>query len=700
MSPSRTLNYGPTTTSDSLPEIISDLLCRPVVKSNKKVEYFDVPCAFDIETTSATGPDGKVAFMYHWQLGLDGYVVFGRTWEDLEHTLTELSVGLGLFQDRRLIVYVHNLSFEFQFLAHRLKWKKVFALDQRKPVYALTESGIEFRCSYILSGYGLSELGKHLVKYPCEKMTGDLDYDLIRHSSTPMTAEELKYCENDVRVVMCYIQEQIEDLGSIIRIPLTKTGYVRRYCRKACYYGENTHKNGAKQYQQYRRLMNTLTLDPVEFRQLLRAFQGGFTHANACQVRRVHEGVTSYDFTSSYPTVMCSRQFPMSKAEFLPHLTKEEFKSSVKLYCCLFDIEIFDLEATTFIDHPLSFSRCFQIKDYVVDNGRVVSAGHLVTTMTEQDYFIFLQFYRCKSYKISNFRRYKKGYLPPNFVKAILKLYADKTTLKGVEGRELEYQRSKEMLNSAYGMCVTNPCRDEDVFNDGDWSSIPADVEKAIDTYNKSKNRFLFYPWGVWVTAYARRNLFTGIYSCGPDYIYSDTDSIKILHADAHKDYIDKYNDLIVKRLDRALSSMGIDPEASRPVTIDGKVKQLGVWDFDGHYDRFKTLGAKRYIYETDGELHITVAGLGKKIACKYLKSKYEDPFKAFEDCLHIPPEWTGKNLHTYIDYEQHGLICDYTGKYGEYHECSSTHLCKIDFTLSLSAAYLEYLDGKDVSYK
>ena len=41
--------------------------------------------------------------------------------------------------------------------------------------------------------------------------------------------------------------------------------------------------------------------------------------------------------------------------------------------------------------------------------------------------------------------------------------------------------------------------------------NTPQTVKKEIDNYNKSYNRFLYYPWGVFVTAYARHNLWSGI---------------------------------------------------------------------------------------------------------------------------------------------------------------------------------------------
>ena len=100
--------------------------------------------------------------------------------------------------------------------------------------------------------------------------------------------------------------------------------------------------------------------------------------------------------------------------------------------------------------------------------------------------------------------------------------------MKGVQGKETEYLLSKGMLNSVYGMCVTDIVKDNAIYSDDDnWGFEKVDIDEEIQKYNDSKNRFLYYAWGIWVTAYARRNLWTGILAVGKDYIYSDTDSIK-----------------------------------------------------------------------------------------------------------------------------------------------------------------------------
>lgn len=664
-------------------------------KTNKGCKYYNIPASFDIETTSFYDEMGtKCAIMYEWTFGINGAVVYGRTWEEWLKLYETLCRVLGLCDDNRLIIYIHNEGFEFQFMQKHHEWRRVFALDERKPVYALTVDGVEFRCSYLLSGYSLEMLGKQLQKYKVQKAVGDLDYSLIRHQKTPLTDKEIGYCVSDVRVVMAYIQEKIEQCGDITRIPLTKTGFVRKYCRDACLY-EGSHKKNVEKFKSYNDLMRKLTLTPDEYLQAKRAFQGGFTHANSYHVGNVLENVGSYDFTSSYPAVMVAEMFPMSRGELVRIKSPEEFSRNLRLYCCMFDAEFEGIEATTIFEHPLSKSRCEKIRNSLDDNGRIVSADYLITTITEQDYIILQKFYKWKRMRIANFRRYKRGYLPTNFVKAILKLYGDKTTLKGVDGKEAEYLNSKEMINAAYGMCVTDICRDEIVFAD-DWSKTPVDIESALKKYNTSKRRFLSYLWGVWVTAYARKNLFTGIWELKHDYVYADTDSVKGLNMERHARYFEGYNKMITEKLRLACLHHNIPFELTCPKTIEGVPKPLGVWDNEGVYSRFKTLGAKRYATEKDGKFSITVSGVNKKYAAPYLVETYgvDGCFDAFDDELKIPADRTGKMTHTYIDERKTGLIRDFLGVVAHYDELSGVHLENAEYSLSLSDAYIDYLMG------
>lgn len=674
----------------------------PFIKTNKKVEYANIPSSFDIETSSFIDDNGeKTAIMYCFTFGINGHSYFGRTWNELFEMLQLITERYNLSFDKRLVVYVHNLGYEFQFMYKRFTWNRIFATQDRTPLTALTTGGIEFRCSFLLSGYSLAKVGEHLQKYPVKKMVGDLDYQLIRHSKTPMTKEEIGYVFNDGMVVMCYIQEQIEQFGNITKIPFTKTGNVRKYCRNQCLYGGGgSHKKSSSNYRNYRRIINATAITSVnEYKQLKRAFMGGFTHANALIVGNTINNVTSFDFTSSYPYVMISEKFPMLRGELIQKLTPEIFQISIDKYCCLFDVTFIDLESIIFFEHYISSSHCRDLIDYRLDNGRIVHAKQLSITITEQDYMIIKKCYSWKHMKIRNFRRYKRDYLPKPFVLSILNLYKNKTELKGVKGKEIEYLASKELINSCYGMCVTDICREEREFDvtTNEWKKEhnEIDYQKCLDKYNNSKQRFLSYAWGIWVTAYARRNLWKGIMEFKQDYLYSDTDSIKVINVNQHMKFIDEYNQDVIRKLKSAMFHHGLSMDYVSPSSIDGIIHTIGLWDNETPipYKKFKTLGAKRYMVEyADGKHSLTISGLNKKTAIPYLESKNTELFDLFKEDMYVPKEYTGKNIHTYIDEYRSGIIKDYRGVPCEYEEFSCVHLDGSEYTLSLAREYVDFL--------
>lgn len=675
------------------------------IKTNKKVTYLNIESAFDIETTSYINNGEKSAFMYIWMfgLGLGKEIFYGRTWEEFLDLCERLQHYFGLNENRRLVIYVHNLGYEFQFMCKYFNWENVFAINERKPIKALCSYGIEFRDSYILSGYSLANTAKNLTTHKVRKMEGDLDYSLIRHQSTQLTEKELGYCSNDIEIILAYINEQIAQYEDITKIPLTNTGRVRKYVKDACYYTSSNHrKSNRGKYQRYRQIMSDLTLDKSTYIQLKRAFMGGFTHSNPNHTGKTLENVSSIDLTSSYPTVMLADKFPMSRAKELNITTVEELKKAMSLYCLVFDLKLEGLRNTLKYESYISESKCFKMVKPVINNGRVYDAEMIQTTITDVDFNIIEKVYEWDKISIANVRGFVKAYLPKSIIESILNLYQDKTTLKGVEGKEVEYLLSKGMLNSVYGMCVTDVVKDEHVFNDT-WGVERVDVDEKIDEYNKSKNRFLFYPWGIWVTAYARRNLWTAILNIGDDYIYSDTDSIKMLNFDKHKGYVEKYNKHIGKKLADMMEHYKLNVELLAPKTIQGKAKPLGIWEFEGNYSHFKTLGAKRYLVKENGEFHLTVAGLSKKNGINHMVNicggDTEQVFNIFNDNLYIPADKTGKMTHTYIDTEKEMFVVDYDGVEERVLTLSGIHLEPCDFTLSISEQYNQFLRAISSGY-
>lgn len=228
------------------------------------------PCAFDIETTSYSP---EISFMYHWQFAVyPNILIFGREWESFVELLNRLHDTIGLSGNAKVMIFVHNLSFEYQFMQNFLKsfGMKVFAIDAREVLYITLENNIEFRCSYKLSNYSLEKFAniyaKTFIKKP-EK----IDYAKIRYPDTPLTLDELEYNALDVLSLVDAIHEVAKGRGdTMATIPYTSTGYIRRKCRRKC----NQSKN-------YREKFFTPTIFDEDLYVMMRqGSRGGNTHAN------------------------------------------------------------------------------------------------------------------------------------------------------------------------------------------------------------------------------------------------------------------------------------------------------------------------------------------------------------------------------------------------------------------------------------
>lgn len=275
--------------------------------------------------------------------------------------------------------------------------------------------------------------------------------------------------------------------------------------------------------------------------------------------------------------------------------------------------------------------------------------------------------------------------------------------LKGVVGKETEYLVSKGLLNSIYGMMVTDIVRDEITYNNDEWGLEAADGKDQITKYNNSRKRFNYYPWGIYCTALARKNLIIGMLNIGNNdpvknhYCYSDTDSLKIIHIEEHKTFIDQYNHICELKLKKMCEYYNLDYESELlPKTIKGEVKPLGVYDHDGHYDFFKCLRAKCYMYSSGDKLSITVSGVNKHVAVPYIVKTYgvNGAFEAFKDGFEVPEDYTGKLTHYYIDKPYNGQITDYLGHTISYYSPSGIYLEKTSYVIDIMDKYIEFLKG------
>lgn len=578
--------------------------------------------AFDIETSriDLEIPDGETqnshSFMYVWQYQIEEITVMGRTWEEFFSMLENITSAITEYQNEQklevrpvMVCFAHNLAYEFCWLAglYPFKNEEVFFRQPRKPLYCRMFDSIEFRCSYMQTNMTLLHLTKLLGVE--QKLSGDeFDYNKMRFPWTELTDYELEYCVRDVRsLVKCMKIRMEKDGDNLQTIPLTSTGYVRRDCKQAI-------KPLYRQIQEIK--------PNVRIYQLLRsAFRGGNTHGNRKHIGKILDNVSSYDMTSCYPAQQLTKKFPMGKFKFLDDRISLErvFKFIGLGYAVIALYGFKNIRLKPGITIPyLSLSRTKSF-GFVggIDNGRILYADRCITVLTEIDLSIVLEQYDFDSLHIMSVMVARKDYLPDEYRKVIRNYYDNKTYLKGASDYEevYRYNKSKELLNSVFGMSCQDPIHSTINYDGGKYTEVnlydfPDKAEEALQ-----KAPFP-YQWGVYVCCYARRSLQDAINLAGERMVYCDTDSVKVLGE------LD-LTDINQKREKTARTHKAYAKDRK------GIPHYMGVFEFEGTYDKFITQGAKRYAYIKNGKMGVTVSGVSKKInpatgvpiACEELRS-------------------------------------------------------------------------------
>ena len=568
-------------------------------RDNKRI-YKDLFCAFDIESTNSR--QLQQAFMYIWQFQIEDYTIIGRTWDEFLTFCSRLTEKLR--QDEYLMIYVHNLSYEFSFLKgiYHFEPDDVFCTDRRKILKCEMFGHLELRCSYYLTNMDLKTFTKRMgVK---EKLSGEeFDYSKQRYPWTELTERELEYCITDVQslVEALKVYYSIEN-DNHYTIPLTSTGFVRRDAKEAM-----RHVNW--------KMMKDMQPDYDVYKLLKVAYRGGNAHANRYYAGQIIENVSSYDRVSSYPDVQINELFPMSP------FIKEEKCTLDRAARIIFKQKRAAVMRIAFgnirLKDPLSGCpyiakhKCLELGKHYNDNGRILQADFCEIAVTDLDLKIILDMYIFDYAEIFEFYHSRYGKLPASLREVIMKYFNAKTELKNVSGQELQYMLSKQKLNSVYGMSVQDINKRNMLYQDDDFI-----LDKELtdpELYEKNiKKAFLAFAWGVWVSAWARIHLQEAIDLVGDDFVYCDTDSVKFI--DDGSISFRKYNE---SRKRDSIKNGGWAADKN------GKKYYLGLYDYEGTYKKFITLGAKKYAYiDQDDQLHITVAGCGKSKGAKELAER------------------------------------------------------------------------------
>lgn len=680
---------------------------QQVLKRRKQVYIYDkhrkyarICSGFDIETTRI----GENAYMYHWQVSMNEHTLLMRRWDDFSKLLRALDSWCEP-KKCSIIMWVANLGHEFAFLCCRYKAKKIFATDAHTPL-TVDIGRVQFRECLTISGQGgLANLADKYTQ--TKKLKGDLDYDVIRNSYTPLTDTELQYCINDVRILAEFAEYMFTEYSDKkLDLPLTSTGIVRNAIRAAV--------DETGQTEQIRAAVRAL-FPPRQWYNFVMEFlfRGGYTHANIWHVHIILDGIIGIDYTSSYPAVMLHGYYPTtpfidcelsvdSESRFIDD---EKMQSK----CVWFIADFWDIERTTY--HAIeSEHKLIESEDVALDNGRVTFAKRVRVALTELDYEVYKKFYTWTKIQIVKAQCATRGKLPEYVLKPLRKFYKVKQRLKGTDlENSIEYKNAKAAVNSFYGCMVTRLKFYQWYFDENDKKK-PWKEKESKKTYDKLIEKQVLSPfWGIYVTSWARFNLLSVLHEIDFDKtennaVYLDTDSIYFFDCPRIREIVEKYN-LEMYKINEQYEPEFHDIGAFSWIDADKKTGEPISY-------KFKTLGAKRYLKHYNGKSEITVSGMKKgtlenKIKrpfatdnsyvlykdAKHKKGKLgyvdiDELFDCFNDDFILACDESLKLASAYHVEEHTDIVTDEHGNSEIMHEFSSVALVPIEFSITIKSVY------------
>lgn len=611
------------------------------------------PMFVDIETANnhAEEPSDLRTWIVSIQvLFNDEYHLF-RYPEEFVKYLRKLYYKLGLTPyddtEKKLIIYIHNLSYDMSYLYPYLlelpgidkdaKYQGI--IEAPNKFLSLVFGSFEFRCSYRLSGMSLEKWSKEMNAEHIKKV-GMYDYDKVLYPDSKLSEDEQDYDRFDVYAMRDCLYKQMAYYGDdITTIPLTKTGYIRRTLRKSCFNDPHYKK---KYFWDNK-------LSAVNYEYCLKSFSGGYTHNNRfwrdtlIEVGKVYEYIPGSgiyikvdkikhrDFKSHYPTQQtCYKRFPIGRPQHIYDCSSmpfvytveeilseaEEFTHFVKLL--ITDCSLRDPNCSMPF---MQLSKCYQatFSNKIVDNGRIIKASGsfimYVDTLTLQ---ILAEQYTMECAVLDVYRM-KNGPLPDCIIKIVDKYFKGKSDKKALVHQlteefgkldpktveaEFDLMQEKAGLNSIYGCTVQQALKDVFQIDDNMNFSYKTkyisqqEVEEGLEGYYSGKNNFLAYQLGCVVTSLARFELYQFIKLIGYEYVlYSDTDSLFYISTPEIEKRIEEKN----KELRASAHFVELE---------NGKREYYNEFTEEPECLAFKGLHSKCYGVVTSKGLEITIAGV------------------------------------------------------------------------------------------
>lgn len=572
--------------------------------------------AFDTETSTIEKDGEQIAFMYVWQMAVENEAFYGRTWSEFKLCLQKMKNEMHLAVDYKLIVYVHNLKYDFGFYKKEvnLDGNDFVARSRRTVLKHIMDDCFEVRDSAVYTEEPLEHMGEEIG---IPKMKG-YDYNRIRHALTPLTPEELEYCEHDVLILTRYFRIEAEKLNcSIYKLALTATQKIKR----------GINEEFARESRMYQNMIMSRQLKDNDHDNhildlLKHAFFGAFNYSSQLIRGITQDNVAGIDISACYGAQCLMHPYPVGKFTpiALPESTddlKNNPRYAGKAMLITFAAKDVSAKYADIGFLPINVHNYWQRPASDINNiasKRVLTAAKLEMTLTDVDFRLFLEFYSYSAIKFVSIMASDYGDMPPYMIRSIEKTHRKKleiqkrnNELKKIRpltlSEQLEYIHAKTGVSRIYGILVQDPVRD--IY---EWNPEINDIQKNGEQKNKSQFQPVLYQWGVWVVAWARYEilrLLLKLSGTGKNFddlktLYSDTDSLYFKFTESDVEIVKSYNDMINAKIANVAKKYRLNPEA---LTGIGTLKIT-------YYQQFKTTGIKQYCYIQDDVFDYRCAGL------------------------------------------------------------------------------------------
>lgn len=463
-------------------------------------------------------------------------------------------------------IYFHNLAFDISFMFDFML-KNGYAWEEgRFPKYDKGFTTVISDMNQVYSmrvnmGHGHSvtfwdslkviplSIANEAKAFGLEIGKGDLDYTAKREVGHVITDEEKEYIRRDVVI-------DAQALAIVFESGLNKMTI------GSCALSNYKKLIGGEKGFRY----HFPKLSKVEDEFIRMAYRGGFTYVNPKYAGRLMGEGMSFDVNSLYPSVMAA-----TDGQLLPYGYPKQFGGSPFDHVD-YDYPLWVAQVSCEFAIKGNHIPCIQLKHntrFMPTEYITKSDGVVTLTITNVDWELI-----CAQYDITVVQ-WHGGYVFHASTN-LFKRYVDKwvkakndATLEGNKGKR---QIAKLMLNSLYGKFATmlevrsrRPELNEE------------QAVRYVDLEPTERDP-VYLPVGVFITSWARYKTITTAQSCGDRFVYSDTDSVKVL---------------------------GLDP-----IDIDIDDVRLGAWKDEGHFKHIKALRAKTYVTEYDDGLEVHVAGM------------------------------------------------------------------------------------------